>query len=83
MGRFRLGLRFVAKAANHLIKQRRQRFVLGKRVALVDFDMDLVAADLWDCCLVQGDDDGAAQLLKAFGTFVVCLAETNVEQALR
>ena len=46
------------------MKPRRQRFLLGKRVARMDFDMYLVAANARDCGLVQGDDDRAAQSLR-------------------
>ena len=49
---------FVAQAADHLCEERGQHFLLGERVALPDFDDDLIAGDFRGA--FGGDDDGAS-----------------------
>ncbi len=73
-------LAFVAEAADHLCEECGQHFLLGERVAVVDFDDDLVAGDFGGD--FGGDNDGPAQLFIFYGAFMVGLAEPCFESAL-
>ena len=67
---------------NHLVEERGQHFLVWERAALVDFDVDLIAADVGDFGICQRKDDGTAELLEALGALVVVLAEAGREQTL-
>ena len=75
------GLRFwfVAQAANHLIEEGGQYFLLRQRITLSNFDGDLIAADFRG--MFGGDDYRATELLVEHGAFVVGLAEAGLEEA--